>query len=230
MWVYGTHKDSKFPIRIFEYHPTRNGDHAKEFLKGFSGYLTGFFLYTILFDAYSITRFSESNWWKIVTGEIRLSDSISFGSSVGFLGPNGAGKSTTIKMLSGILRPTRGLIEIDGVIPYKERKRIAKNIGVVFGQRTFDDINLTDAEKKLLDYIVLYFGCYSPKVLEDMTHSEEPWRVARRGLKAGESSDRIIDKTEIETYFNNVKEKYKMLNLADIKDYSKDLFSKLFCN
>lgn len=39
MWVYGTYKDSKFPIRIFEYHPTRNGDHAKEFLKGFRGYL-----------------------------------------------------------------------------------------------------------------------------------------------------------------------------------------------
>lgn len=39
MWVYGTYKGSKFPIRIFEYHPTRNGDHAKNFLKGFSGYL-----------------------------------------------------------------------------------------------------------------------------------------------------------------------------------------------
>ncbi|HEX3029730.1 MAG TPA: IS66 family transposase [Clostridia bacterium] len=39
MWVYGTYKDSNTPIRIFEYHPTRNGDHAKEFLKGFHGYL-----------------------------------------------------------------------------------------------------------------------------------------------------------------------------------------------
>lgn len=39
MWVYATYKDSKIPIRIFEYHPTRNGDHAKKFLEGFSGYL-----------------------------------------------------------------------------------------------------------------------------------------------------------------------------------------------
>ena len=39
MWVYGTYKDCKTPITIFEYHPTRNGDHAKEFLKGFHGYL-----------------------------------------------------------------------------------------------------------------------------------------------------------------------------------------------
>ena len=94
----------------------------------------------------------------------------------------------------------------------------------------FDDISLTETEKELLDFIVLYFGCYSGKVLEDMTHSEEPWRAARRGLKDGESSDRIIEKTEIESYFINVKEKYRMLNLIDIKDYSKDLFSKLYCN
>lgn len=93
---------------------------------------------------------------------------------------------------------------------------------------SFEDINLTEAEKELLDHIVLYFGCYSGKILENMTHSEEPWRVARRGLRDGESSDRAIEKTEIESYFKNVKEKYKMLNLSDIKDYSKDLFSKLY--
>lgn len=39
MWVYGTYKDSKTPIRIFEYQPTRNGNHAKTFLEGFNGYL-----------------------------------------------------------------------------------------------------------------------------------------------------------------------------------------------
>jgi len=39
MWVYGTHKESETPIRIFEYRATRNGDHAKAFLKNFKGYL-----------------------------------------------------------------------------------------------------------------------------------------------------------------------------------------------
>lgn len=92
----------------------------------------------------------------------------------------------------------------------------------------FGDMNLTNDEKELLDHIVLYFGCYSGKILENMTHSETPWRVARRGLKYWESSDRIIDKIEMESYFCSVKEKYRMLNLADIKDYSKDLFSKLY--
>lgn len=93
---------------------------------------------------------------------------------------------------------------------------------------SFDNINLSDDEKELLDHIVLYFGCYSGKVLESMTHLEKPWRVARRGFKDWESSDTIIEKNEIDSYFSSVKDKYKMLNLTDIKDYSKDLFSKLY--
>lgn len=58
------------------------------------------------------------------------------GEIVGYLGPNGAGKSTTIKMLSGILVPTSGLVEVNGIVPWKDRRANARNIGVVFGQRT----------------------------------------------------------------------------------------------
>lgn len=92
----------------------------------------------------------------------------------------------------------------------------------------FENIILTEDEKELLNHIVLYFGCYSGKILENMTHSEEPWRAARRGLMDWENSNRIIDKAKIGSYFISVKEKYKMLNLTDIKDYAKDLFSKLY--
>lgn len=67
-------------------------------------------------------------------------DGISFniqqGEAVGFIGANGAGKSTTIKMLSGIIYPDGGCIEIAGFIPYKERKQYVSNIGVVFGQKS----------------------------------------------------------------------------------------------
>ena len=70
----------------------------------------------------------------------RAVDGISFtvdeGELVGYLGPNGAGKSTTIKILTGILQPTAGRVLVDGVVPWRERKRNARNIGVVFGQRT----------------------------------------------------------------------------------------------
>lgn len=58
------------------------------------------------------------------------------GQSVAFIGPNGAGKSTTIKMLTGILHPTSGDATVLGCIPWKERTRLARRIGVVFGQRS----------------------------------------------------------------------------------------------
>ncbi len=61
---------------------------------------------------------------------------INKGEIVAFLGPNGAGKSTTIKMLSGILTPTSGEIFINGNEPYKNRKAVVQDLGVVFGQRT----------------------------------------------------------------------------------------------
>lgn len=65
-----------------------------------------------------------------------VSFSIKRGEIVGFIGPNGAGKSTTIKILSGILYPDAGDVNIKGYIPYKQRKQYVKNIGVVFGQKT----------------------------------------------------------------------------------------------
>lgn len=67
-------------------------------------------------------------------------DNISFeiedGEIVGYIGANGAGKSTTIKMMTGILTPSSGTISINGLIPYENREKNAKDIGVVFGQRT----------------------------------------------------------------------------------------------
>lgn len=65
-----------------------------------------------------------------------VSFSIGRGEMVGFIGPNGAGKSTTVKMLSGILYPDCGQIEVNGFIPYKQRKNYVGNIGVVFGQKS----------------------------------------------------------------------------------------------
>jgi ABC-2 type transport system ATP-binding protein len=58
------------------------------------------------------------------------------GEFVGYAGPNGAGKSTTVKMMSGILLPSDGRVVVDGLVPYRQRKRLARRIGVVFGQRS----------------------------------------------------------------------------------------------
>jgi len=58
------------------------------------------------------------------------------GEKIAFIGPNGAGKSTTIKMLTGILYPTSGRAEVLGLVPWKQRKKLAYLIGTVFGQRS----------------------------------------------------------------------------------------------
>ena len=73
------------------------------------------------------------------------------GEMVGYIGSNGAGKSTTIKMMCGILNPTSGKVLIDGMEPYKKRKQVAQNIGVVFGQKTqlWWDIQLIESFKVL---------------------------------------------------------------------------------
>jgi ABC-2 type transport system ATP-binding protein len=58
------------------------------------------------------------------------------GEFVGYAGPNGAGKSTTVKMMSGVLLPTSGTVLVDGLVPWRERRRLARRMGVVFGQRS----------------------------------------------------------------------------------------------
>ncbi len=65
-----------------------------------------------------------------------VSFAIAAGEMVGYIGPNGAGKSTTIKMLTGILVPTSGRLEVAGLDPSRQRTELARRIGVVFGQRT----------------------------------------------------------------------------------------------
>jgi len=73
---------------------------------------------------------------KIITAVDGIHFKINRGEFVGYVGENGAGKSTTIKMLTGILVPTSGTAEVNGIVPYEDRKKNAAKIGVVFGQRT----------------------------------------------------------------------------------------------
>lgn len=74
--------------------------------------------------------------WREVRAVDGLDLSVGAGEIIGFLGPNGAGKSTTIKMMTGILVPSSGVLRVLGHTPWRDRRRYTRSIGVVFGQRT----------------------------------------------------------------------------------------------
>lgn len=79
-----------------------------------------------------------------------ISFNIGEGEIVGFLGPNGAGKTTTLKMLSGILYPTSGQINVLGFIPQERKKEFKKQFGIVMGQKNQLTPALTPMDNFLL--------------------------------------------------------------------------------
>jgi ABC-2 type transport system ATP-binding protein len=91
-----------------------------------------------------------------------ISFSIESGERVAFIGPNGAGKSTTIKMLTGILFPTSGRVNVMGFDPTKDRKKLAYQIGTVFGQRSqlLPNLPLTDS----LEFFGVMYDLPSDKI------------------------------------------------------------------
>ena len=73
--------------------------------------------------------------YKIVKAVKKISFEVEKGEIIAFIGPNGAGKSTTIKMLTSIIYPDKGSVKVLGLDPSKERKKLAYEIGTVFGQK-----------------------------------------------------------------------------------------------
>ena len=73
--------------------------------------------------------------YNIIKAVKDISFEVDEGEIIAFIGPNGAGKSTSIKMMTGILYPDEGDIRVYGLSPMKDRKKLAYNIGCVFGQK-----------------------------------------------------------------------------------------------
>jgi ABC-2 type transport system ATP-binding protein len=86
---------------------------------GIQGTITHFFRRT-----YRLIKAVEDISFKITPGEV-----------VGFLGPNGAGKTTTLKMLTGLVHPSGGNVEVAGFVPFRRQEAFLQRITLVMGQK-----------------------------------------------------------------------------------------------
>lgn len=82
----------------------------------------------------SLSSFVKADY-KLVEAVKNITFQVEEGEVLAFIGPNGAGKSTTIKMLTGILYPDGGNMSVLGLSPTRDRKKLACQIGTVFGQK-----------------------------------------------------------------------------------------------
>lgn len=92
---------------------------------------------------------------------------------------------------------------------------------------TCDESILSNYEKAIVDSIIRNLCCYSGKTLESFTHSEEPWLKTRGDLNVAANSNRVIHKKVVGDYFIAVKERYGMINPADVELYSKKMFEQV---
>jgi ABC-2 type transport system ATP-binding protein len=89
---------------------------------------------------------------------VKAVDGVSFtierGERVGFLGPNGAGKTTTLKVLSGLLHPTSGEVDVEGHVPFRRETALLGKITLVMGQKSQLIWDLPPAETYALNRAV----------------------------------------------------------------------------
>lgn len=141
---------------------------------GFKGAIKSFFS-----REYVVKKAVENISFEIEEGEV-----------VGYIGANGAGKSTTIKMMTGILTPSSGKVLVDGLIPYENREKNAKNIGVVFGQKTqlWWDLPISETFTLLRDIYEVKEEDFKErmKFLNDVLDLEEFMLTPVRSLSLGQ--------------------------------------------
>ena len=128
--------------------------------------------------------------YKIINSLEDINFSIKKGEIVGYIGPNGAVKSTTIKIMCGILVPTSGECFVNGFVPWKDRKKYVKNIGVVFGQRSglWWDVPPIDSFELLKDIYEIPQEEYEKKLseLKEYLNLEDILNIPTRQLSLGQ--------------------------------------------
>lgn len=85
---------------------------------------------------------------------------------------------------------------------------------------------LTDDEKKVIDLVVNTFGMYGGKVLERITHNEEPWKEARKGYGDSIPSSELLPKEHIMKYYMEVNQRYGIETEKGLMNYIQDMLKK----
>lgn len=129
--------------------------------------------------------------WETFQAVKSMNFTVKKGEILGYLGPNGAGKSTTVKMLTGILTPSKGIIRVLGVDPHKDRNTYKRQLGVMFGQRqTLDnDVALIESYKLFKDIYDIPQKAFQERLeklanmLEIQDLLETPYRMLSLGQR-----------------------------------------------
>lgn len=109
---------------------------------------------------------------------------------------------------------------------YKKYKNYTYN--TLFEKSKFFVDEIIDDDKKIIiDAVLESFGLYSAKCLELMTHEEDPWVNARKGVEDDENSKNVIKETDIDDYFTSLLMKYDIESPEDIKKYSTAMYKKI---
>jgi len=162
--------------------------------------------YKVMENSGGFLRRFLSNHYKEISAVDDISFEIKRGEIVGFIGPNGAGKSTTIKMMTGILVPTEGKVQVFGKEPYRHRKENAFHMGVVFGQRSqlWWDLPLSDTFHLLKKMYRIPDGVYEQNMeifmdkLDLKSFFEQPVRQLSLGQRMrGELAAAMLHNPEV---------------------------------
>ena len=128
--------------------------------------------------------------YNTLTAVDHVNFSIDEGEIVGVIGSNGAGKSTTIKMMTGLIKPTSGQVNALGYNPMKDRKEYLKNIGVVFGQRTqlWWELPVVESYKLLKDIYEVDDKHYNEMIdmFDELANIKKLYMIPARNLSLGQ--------------------------------------------